>query len=153
MRIRNFEVLNGKSIKEIVKLLNNQWGFDEPLNFGFLQRDNDLFLITPSVDQLDMKELNINSAGVYFAELRHDQLRLSLEGSQIIGPQAKKNVLELDDEQAQQWIRGVDVPVENVQDTGNGYVIIKSGNDFFGCGRIKEGKLLNFVPKSRRLHN
>jgi len=41
---------------------------------------------------------------------------------------------------------------DRVDDTkSKGFVIVKSSNDFFGCGKIKENKMLNYVPKSRRL--
>jgi len=34
---------------------------------------------------------------------------------------------------------------------GNESVEIKNKNDFYGTGKVVENKLLNFVPKSRRL--
>ena len=157
MIIKNLEVLNSKRIKEIKLLLGEQWGFHEPLDYGFLQRDNDIFLVTTAVDKLDLRQLNVNSAGLYFGELRNSQLRLSIEGSQIIGQKAEKNVVELNDEQLRKWLSGEDIEIATENpgggsgDDGSGYAIIKCGNDFFGCGRLKEGKLLNFVPKARRM--
>jgi len=32
-----------------------------------------------------------------------------------------------------------------------GFVIIKHNKDFFGSGKFKDGRLLNFLPKIRRL--
>lgn len=154
MKIKNFEVLNSKAIKQITSLLSLQWGYEEKLECGLLQKENDIFLITKDVDRITLGELNVNSLGLYLAELRHEQLRLSIEGSQIIGKKAKKNVFELSDSQLQQWLTGEDLEVsDNVSGSceANAYLIIKHNNDFFGCGRIKEGKLLNFVPKARRL--
>lgn len=151
MKIKNFEVLNSKSVKEIMKLLHQQWGYEERLDCGFLQKENDIFLITKDADKIELSSLNVNSLGLYFAELRHEQLRLSIEGSQIIGKQAKKNLIEADDSQLRQWLAGEDLELTESSCENNSYVIIKNKNDFFGCGRIKEGKLLNFVPKARRL--
>lgn len=153
MKIKNFEILNSKAIKELVKLLQQQWGYDAKLECGFLQKENDIFLITKDVDKIALGELNVNSLGLYFAELRHEQLRLSIEGSQIIGKTAKKNVLEISDAQMRQWLKGenLDAPDGSSTCDDNAYLIIKHDTDFFGCGRIKDGKLLNFVPKARRL--
>jgi len=158
MIIRNAEVLNSKRIKGITNLLQQQWGFHDRLNQGFLQKENDIFLVTIDIDKIDLGEVNVNSLGLYFGELRHDTLRLSIEGSQIIGKKANKNVLSLNDEQLQQWLKGEDIELkENSEiknsssDYENKFVIIKHNNDFFGCGRIKDGNLLNFVPKSRRM--
>ncbi|MBI2664256.1 hypothetical protein HYX10_02840 [Candidatus Woesearchaeota archaeon] len=190
MIIANAEVLNSKRIKEIARMLQEQWGYTDAIESGFLQKDNDVFLITKDIGAIDLRKLNINTLGLYFAELRHNALRLSIEGSQIIGPKAAKNVAELNDEQIKQWLKGEDIELiaaaaadkiinaakkENngIKDDGKlkdssseinndgsnsshenkNFAIIKHNNDFFGCGRIKEGKLLNFVPKARRLSN
>ena len=142
-----------------------EWACEARLEYGFLQKGNDIFLVTRAVDQVDLKQLYVNSLGLYFGELRNEELRVSIEGSQIIGHEAKKNVIVLNDEQLQQWLAGTDIElIENVSanTTGgknsgttmrenNGYVLVKHNNDFFGCGRIKNGNLLNFVPKSRRI--
>jgi len=152
MRIKNAEVLNSKRIKQITRLLQTQWGYSEKLDCGFLQKENDIFLVTKDIDKIDLREVNVNSLGLYFGELRHDTLRLSIEGSQIIGKKASKNILELNAEQLQQWLRGEDMEFTNKSNVEhNTYLIIKHNHDFFGCGRIKEGKLLNFVPKARRM--
>ncbi len=154
MKIRNFEVMNSKAIKRITNLLNLQWGCEEKQECGFLQKENDIFLVTKEIDRIGLGALNVNSLGLYFGELRHEQLRLSIEGSQIIGKKTGKNVFELSEEQLQQWLKGEDLEVSNAGGCeANAYLIIKHGNDFFGCGRIKDGKLLNFVPKARRLNS
>lgn len=150
MRVGNAEVLNSKKIKNILRLLHEQWGYDKKLDCGFLQKENDVFLVTRDIDKINLAQLNVNSTGLYFGELRNEQLRLSIEGSQIIGKAAKKNVMELDEQQLQQWLRGEDIEL-NDDASNEVFVLISHKNDFFGCGRIKAGKLLNFVPKSRRI--
>ena len=153
MILKNAEVLNGKKVRHLMKLLEEQWGITEMPECGFLQKGNDVFLITRSVDAIDLRTLNLNSLGLYFAELRNGQLRLSIEGSQIIGKKAK-NVISLDDAQIRQWIRGEDVALEpgpSGESRTDSFCIVGNDGDFHGCGRVKEGKLLNFVPKSRRI--
>ncbi|MAG15930.1 hypothetical protein CMO88_02620 [Candidatus Woesearchaeota archaeon] len=150
MIIKNAEVLNSKKIKQILKILQNQWGYPEKFDYGFLQKENDIFLVTKDIDKIDLNEVNVNSLGLYFGELRHEQLRLSIEGSQIIGKKASKNVISLNDEQLQQWLKGDNITLTTSAEN-NSFVLIKNNKDFFGCGRIKDGLLLNFVPKSRRM--
>jgi len=86
--------------------------------------------------------------GIYFGTLERDGLRLSIEGSFIVGKLARKNVIELDDESAVRWLAGEDVEV-----SVRGYWILKwRGRDYFlGCGRGNGAVLRNFVPKDRRL--
>ena len=46
------------------------------------------------------------------------------------------------------WLKGTDM---NIESELNGYVLIRNNGDFLGCGKLKNGKLLNYVPKARRL--
>lgn len=84
--------------------------------------------------------------GIYFGTLERDGLRLSIEGSFIVGKAARKNVLQLDDEKAMRWLAGEDVEAEV-----KGYWIVKWRNYFLGCGKGNGRFLRNFVPKDRRL--
>jgi len=77
-----------------------------------------------------------------------------MEGSYIIGKQAKKNILEINNEQLKDWMQGKDIKLENQQlkenNNLNGFIIIKYNNDFLGEGKLKESTVLNYVPKERR---
>ncbi len=84
--------------------------------------------------------------GIYFGTLEKDGLRLSIEGSFIVGRAARKNVLQLDDDRAMRWLTGEDVEAEV-----KGYWIVKWRNYFLGCGKGNGKVLRNFVPKDRRL--
>ena len=155
LRIGKFEVLNGKKTKAVAELLDKQWGYGSKFEDGFLQKGNDLFLITRDVSKVDLQKLNVNSLGAYFGEMKHGWLRLSIEGSQIVGPEAQKNVLETSPEQLRQWLGGEDLEPPSsfdcISSEKKGFVIMKHGSDFLGCGKIKDGRILNFVPKSRRV--
>ena len=35
---------------------------------------------------------------------------------------------------------------------GKGFLIIKHNNDYLGTGKYRDGRILNFVPKTRRLN-
>lgn len=150
-----WKVLNSREVKEIMGIIKQQWGADlsdVSDSCGFLEgKDGDIFLISRDVEKLDLQQLRINSLGLYFGQLRNNELRLSIEGSQIVGKTATKNVAELDDREFKLWLRGEDVEKES--SNCSGYVIIKHNDDFVGCGKCKEEKVLNFVPKARRIVN
>ena len=149
--MKPFSFLTTKELKPILALLKEQWGYEEKLEYAFVLTDKErIYIVNRSIDALDLTKLRINSVGLYFAEFRNNELRLSIEGSQIIGPKATKNVVELDNAELKQWLRGEDLEKQN---GAQGFVIIKHGNDYLGCGKCKEGKILNFVPKARRLMN
>ena len=166
--LSHWKVLNSKEVRNILAMIRQQWGSDLSglsTNCGFLEgKDGDIFLISRDVEKLDLQQLRINSLGLYFGQLRNNELRLSIEGSQIIGTAATRNIVELADSEFRQWLRGDDLEkqLDNCSDKdtaaplstlGNKYVIIKHNNDFIGCGKLKEGKILNFVPKARRVVN
>lgn len=147
--MKQTKFLTSKELKPILALLKEQWGFEQTLNYAFILSDKErIYIINRAVEMIDFSKLRINSLGLYFAEFRNNELRLSIEGAQLIGTHATKNVVEINHDELKQWLRGEDL---EKQSDVQGFVIIKYGNDFLGCGKIKEGKLLNFVPKARRL--
>lgn len=86
------------------------------------------------------------SMGIYFGKIEKDGLRLSIEGSFIVGKVAKKGILELDEENALKWLSGKDIEANF-----EGFCILKWGQYFLGCGK-GDGKVIrNYVPKDRRL--
>ena len=147
--MKNLKILNNKEIKKILKLLDNQFGFKEKLNYVFLMnKKNKIYLVNKDIERIDIDNLRIDALGLYFGEVNHGLLRLSIEGSQMIGKMAGKNIIELDKEDAELWSMGNDIDKEfNVY----GFVILKYKKDFIGCGKYKGGKIFNYVPKERRL--
>ncbi len=145
----NLKILNKKQIKEILSLIKQQWNADLTLDYAFLKDKNDkIFIINKAFAQIDISKLRINSMGLYFAQKMIDGIRLSIEGSQLIGPKAKKNILELTEKQTKEWFQGNDLEIKTEL---KNYVILKYNKDFLGTGKIKENKILNYIPKSRRL--
>ena len=143
------DILKKKKIKEILALIRKQWDADFNTDLVFLMNEKGkIFLVNKGVFSLPLDKFRVNSIGLYFGELRNNELRLSIEGSQMIGLKAKKNVVELNKEQAMQWLKGQDI---NIKGDCKGFVILKHENDFLGTGKYKNGKVLNFVPKARRI--
>ncbi|MBT7903277.1 hypothetical protein HN587_05420 [Candidatus Woesearchaeota archaeon] len=121
---------------------------------------NKLFLISRGFDVLsdEMSFFRLEKMGLYFATLDRNEIRLSMEGSQIIGSIATKNILELSEAQVKEWILGFDLSFDDLSEDAisnySGYVIVKYKTDFLCVGKFsnKDKKsFLNFVPKSRRI--
>ena len=142
------KILNRKKIKEILALIKKQWGADFKTELAFLMNtQNKIFLVNREVFNLNLEKLRINSIGLYFGELKNNELRLSIEGSQLVGKNAKQNIAELNEKQAMQWLKGQDI---GIKENYTSFVILKHKNDFLGTGKYKQDKILNFVPKARR---
>lgn len=147
--MQNIKILNKKEIKKILKLIEKQWNSKLTLEYAFLKTDKGkIYIVNEDISRLDLSKLRINSIGLYFGKLEKDELRLSIEGSQLVGKKASKNVLELNDKEVKEWMSGKDL-----EKKGNysGFLLIKHKEDFLGCGKFKNGKILNYVSKSRRL--
>ena len=146
--MQNLTILRKKEVKNILSLLNKQFNFKDKLDYVFLQNEKGkIFIANKDVFDIDFKKIRINNIGLYFGQLRDNELRLSIEGSQLIGPFSKKNILELTNKQKEEWMKGIDISYNGK----SGFVLIKYENDFIGCGKITKDKILNFVPKERRI--
>ncbi len=171
--MKNLKILNSKQLKPIKQLLKQQ--FDADFDFSpyatLISPKDKIYIAQKDIftnSNLDLDKLRINSIGMYFAHLKNNELRLSIEGSQLVGPIAKKNIIEINKEELNQWIQGIDLDAhhpnpptthpslpnktnQNNKLTNNTFIIIKHNKDYIGCGKLKQNKILNFVPKTRRI--
>lgn len=145
----NLKILNKKEIKPILNMIKQQWDVDFESDYGFLKNDKDkVFIINKEFANIDTDNLRINSLGMYFGTINRNEIRLSIEGSQLIGPKAKKNVITLTDTEIKDWLHGDDI---KTKEENKEFVLIRNKSDFYGTGKIKENFILNFIPKGRRL--
>jgi len=148
--MKDLKYMSHKEMKVIIRQIEEQWGCsldDFGKKYIMIQSDEDINIITHDLAEFSFETLRINTAGMYFCNVKKGLIRLSIEGSQIIGLLATHHVEELDDEEIKLWMTGNDLEKQ-----GEGFVIIKHKNDFMGTGRFTDdGRLLNFVPKIRRL--
>ncbi len=143
------KILNNREIKGIYELIEGQWGAKIKLERGFLKNSkNRVFIVSKDISKIDTSKLRLNSAGMYFCEIDPKGIRLSIEGSQIVGPKAEKNVVELNEEETKGWFKGEDL--EKECSGCSGFVILKHKNDFLGNGKYSNGRILNYVSKTRR---
>lgn len=159
--MNNIKILNSRETKHLLEKLEEQFGCNiskDELDYAFLiNKDNRIYIITKDVSRLDISELKIDAQGLYFGELYKDNIRLSIEGAQMIGPLANKNLVDLSYDQMIDWIKGNDLSFD--ENPGEGFVIVRYFNnktdkfDYLGCGKFdhKKSSLTNYVSKSRRL--
>lgn len=148
--MQNLRVLERKDKKKFLEILKKQFGFEDKLDYVFLiNNKNKVFIVNKDIANIDLDKIGINSIGLYIAEFRNDEVRLSIEGSQIIGPKGKGNIIELNEKEAREWLKGNDLDIKT---KAEGFVILKHDKDYLGSGKVKENRVLNFVPKTRRLN-
>ena len=147
--MENLRILNKKEISRILEKIKEQYGIIKlDFDYGMLRhKEGKIFIVTKEINKIDLSKLRINNLGLYVINL-NKELRLSIEGSQIFGKYAKKNIHEINEEEAYSWLNGNDLICNKEY---NGFVIIKSKDNYLGTGKYKDNKITNFVPKERRI--
>jgi len=149
---RQFEILNRNEKERIIEKLNEQFGITH-LPFLLIKQGKErIRAYTGNLSREELETLgetiNIETLGLYFCKIESDHLRLSHDSLSFLQDQITKNIIELDDEQAKEWLRGHDILLNN--QTG-GIVVLKHGSYLIGCGKASNGRITNFVPKDRRI--
>jgi NOL1/NOP2/fmu family ribosome biogenesis protein len=140
--------LNSRELKHLAQQLEEYYGYNGEFKYVvFATEEHKYYVASRDVEQFLDKKLRIERIGVYFGQLAHGELRLSIEGSQMIGPHATKNVVELTVHQRDEWMLGKDIVLDVA--LAQQFHIVRCGNDFLGCGKFKNGVLQNYVPKER----
>jgi NOL1/NOP2/fmu family ribosome biogenesis protein len=149
--------LNSKDIKKILGIIKKQWGAELSRDYVFIEKKGKLNITTYDIAKLPLENLKrISSIGIYFGELKNNALRLSVEGSEIVGKKAKKNVVVLNENDTKEWLKGKDIVLNEtylnqIEQGYKGFVIVKDFEDFLGCGKIKGEQILSLLPKARTI--
>ena len=143
---------NENEREKILKQLKEQFGIEDiPFRLARLGKER-IIAFSGNISDRDVLNIDrvahIEGIGLYFAKEQVDGIRLSIEGSQLLKEQITKNIFELDEKQAEQWMLGQEL---NIKTDKKGFFVMKFNDDFLGTGKVSENRITNFVPKSRRL--
>jgi len=148
------KILSKREKEEILRKLNKQFGIkDIPGMLIKLGKDR-IFFFSGNFNENEIRklesEVQIERVGIYFAKIIMDDIKLSIEGTQILKEQINKNIFELNEEQLKDWMSGRDLMIQMKE---RGFLVMKYKEEFLGCGKASENKISNFIPKERRLKN
>lgn len=150
----NLKIMNNNEKGEILGKLNKQFGITDIPGEIVMRGKERMFLFTGNFDKNQLRSLEevtpIERVGAYFAKKVEniDEVRLSIEGTQIFHDQIKSNIFELSDSQVEQWMKGQEL---NIKTGKKGFLAMKYKDNFLGTGKASEEKIGNFIPKNRRL--
>jgi NOL1/NOP2/fmu family ribosome biogenesis protein len=173
--------LKPKDKKKIIEELNNNFGIT---NLPYLLLATGKKKIRAYSGHLSKEEIqtlnettNIELIGTYLINKKDTQLRLAFDAITLkeIKNQITKNIVEINEQQLQLWLRGHDLEFwmradERSESAINktptsktgvqlapqtkpiiGPVILKYLSDLVGTGKSNETKIFNYVPKERKL--
>jgi len=156
--VRSLQILDKKEVKKLQEIIDKNYKSDFELkDFGvMLGSEERVWLAARDIFSLDFDftKLPVNSIGMNFGKLkRNGKMRLTIEGSQLVGKNAERNVAVIADEHAENFLRGEDVAVSQAVDCEeHNFVIVKTESEVIVGGALfGEGKLKNLLPKSRRI--
>jgi NOL1/NOP2/fmu family ribosome biogenesis protein len=152
----DIEPLNAKQKKEFYALLHEHFETDFKFpGYLFVSQKNKYYTIDEKYKEVSHLKINTKVLGLYIAEVnKFGEIRLSIEGSQLVGPTATKHILELNQIEAEKFISGADIDVAKEKLPEKYHIIFRKTKeyiDYLGCGKVKDGILLNFTPKGRRV--
>ncbi|HLC87391.1 MAG TPA: hypothetical protein VJH65_03910 [Candidatus Nanoarchaeia archaeon] len=146
--------MNKHEKEEITNKLNKQFGIKEIKGMIIKIGAEKLFLYQGDLTEKQIKELEkiipVERTGIYFAKIvpKENKIRLSIEGTQLLKDQLSKNIFELDQARAVEWMSGKELNIATGQ---NDFLIIKYKDNFLGTGKATAEKISNYIPKNRRL--
>lgn len=152
MRYKSFEILNNHEAKKIAEFVEKRFALTKDFSKGFsfiINKDNKIHILNKDINFLQLNTMRIDSVGMYFGEIYDKEIRFSIEGSEMIGKIATKNILDITKGESAVWMRGHDIETDKPFD--NGFLIIRCGKDFLGCGKKSGTRIYNYVPKTRRI--
>lgn len=159
------EALNSKSRKVFYQKIQEYFGVPTEFKLDgiiFKNYKNKHYLLSNKFADVVDAGYNSRVLGLYIAEIsEYNEIRLSIEGSQLIGPVATKHLLELSPEQKERFIRGDDLDIATQiqeQELKNHFYILYytdkyAMKNYIGTAKIKNGQLFNYTPKARRVRD
>lgn len=149
------KILNEKEVERIEKIIEKNYGVAPDFSdfVVFITSKEKIWIVTKKF--LDFyNKIEMNAAGLYIGKLkRNDKIHLSLEGMHLFLKKANKNIVKLSEDNMKKFMQGFDVSeFENINCDINNFVLVKHKEDFVGTGILREGKIENLLPKSRRIY-
>jgi len=146
-----YKIVKTKEKQEIERRLNKQFGIEEIKGTLFKNQDQ-VYIFQGEISKQEIKTLieitSIQGIGILLLKYQDNQYYLTTEATQILKDQITKNIFELNEAQAKDWLEGNDLYEKTNE---KGIFVIKYKDYFLGCGKASENKISNFLPKSRRL--
>jgi len=146
------ELLSPSEKKYLLERLRIQYGVEDAFEDLVLLKAGQgrIRAVTKEAFELAQKLRKVQQVGLYVVKLMKGDAILSIEGSQLLNGKIKKNVIELNEELAREWMKAA--PINSPTTYSSKYVVAKCGNLYLGSGRFtRDGKIYPQVAKWRRI--
>lgn len=146
----NIRFLKSKEKKSLLKELEENYGITE-LPFLLLETGKQKIRgYSGHLSKEEIQELarltNVEIIGDYLISKKDQDPRISFDAIHLF--KIKKNIIEINNQQLQLWLRGYDLEIPSIK---KGITILKYKDDIVGIGKSSTEKIFNYVPKERKL--
>ena len=146
-----FEFYSSKKRKKLLFELNYRFGITEIPNILFQTGKDKIraFSGNLSIDEIYVLDRlsNVEFMGLYLFKEELGHFRLGFDCTLLLNEQISKNFVEINEVQLERWIKGHNLDIA----LDKGIYVVRCGEDAFGCGLSDGKRLINFVPKERRI--
>ena len=153
MNIKNVKFLSNSEKDNLNRIFIESYGVRiNTTDFEFFVTAKEKVWVTTKKAKIMVKKLpNPIYMGLMIGKLKtNNKIKLSIEGSQLIGNEANKNIIEI--ENCTDYIFGGDpIIVRKISVENHSFPLVKCSNYYLGSvGYISENKVINLFPTSRR---
>ena len=137
--------------KEVLDYLADRFGIPRETFDGLslLKKGNSVWMVWDTPDlRKALGLLDIETAGIPLLRKRPPRWKPTTAGVQFFGPQATRNVIDLDKDSVALFLEGR--TLHGGFDVEPGYVMIRSKDVVVGCGFYDKGELRSQVPREWR---
>ena len=136
-------------IEAVLRYAEERFGIGREVfeGYRFFTKGRDVWIVSEDVPQLK----HVNRMGLRFARGGMKKPKLTTAVLQIFGRWATKNVIRLDRNLLEAYLRGEDVEVGEISGVERGQVIVAYGEDIVGSGLYDGRRIKNQIPKARRI--
>lgn len=153
--IQHMDILKSKERKALISKIREMYNCSDIFSDFVMfktSKEEKIWIAPKEAFELNVARLRPQSVGLYVGRIDRGAIRLSIEGAQIIGRTATKNIVELDKEHLWDFLRGFDVQASmKINTEDNRYVLVRHGKDILGVSKLVGENLQNVLPKSRKL--
>jgi NOL1/NOP2/fmu family ribosome biogenesis protein len=147
----NIHILNSGEKKKIVEDLNEKFGITELPWLLVMAGKGKIRAFSGSMTRDEIAKLSydirIELPGLYILREESDGYRISHDGLFVFKNMATKNIVDISDKQADEWLRGENIEI----DSEDKWVLLGNKGELIGCGKVKDKKVINYVPRERRV--
>jgi NOL1/NOP2/fmu family ribosome biogenesis protein len=145
------KILNSGEKKKIIEDLNEKFGITELPWLLVMAGKGKIRAFSGSMTRDEIAKLSydvrIELPGLYILREESDGYRISHDGLFIFKNMATKNIIDISDKQADEWLRGENIEI----DSEDKWVLLGNKGELIGCGKVKDKKVINYVPRERRV--